>query len=76
MSDKIDFGWFTLCFDVEDLQKAIDFYDRSGFQVEGVQLKRGMLQYPMEHSISPFSQITSFSNGSESVTCLTSEAEM
>jgi catechol 2,3-dioxygenase-like lactoylglutathione lyase family enzyme len=29
-----DFGWFTLCFDVEDMKEAIEYYERLGFHIE------------------------------------------
>lgn len=29
----LDMGWFSLCFDVEDMEKAVEFYNKLGFRI-------------------------------------------
>ncbi len=39
-----DFGWFTLCFDVKDMQAAIEYYERLGFHIETGGVDKGWCQ--------------------------------
>lgn len=54
----IDLGWFTLCFDVKDMGKALEFYRQLRFSIETGGIEEGGCQVTNGNV-----RLTFFSNG-------------